>query len=154
MKKTVYYDDAMRLYVREQLSFESIAELLLLNEKTLRRWAKSGNWQQKRDEFLTQDTALSDLHYQVSTLLLKRVLTHLKDSKQSGVAGFDERTEKMIQAAARLSPQTERTRKFEDAVNPQPKNEPTKSAISETDRLMALKALGVHSDDNLQLDKQ
>jgi len=135
MKKQ-FYDDAMRLYVREQLSFESIAKLFALNERTLRRWAEQGQWQQKREEFLKQDSALSDLHYQVSTLLLKRVLTHLKESGE-----FDERTEKMIQAAARLSPQTERARKFEDAINPQIK--PDKSTISPEERLNALKELGV-----------
>jgi hypothetical protein len=142
--KRQFYDDAMRLYVREQLSFESIAKLFSISERTLRNWAKNGNWYQKRDEFLKQNTALSDLHYQVSTLLLKRVLAHLQSADLNGKDGFDERIEKMIQAAARLSPQTERARKFEDFLKP--KSE--KNTISQEERLKLLQELGVITEES------
>ena len=84
------------------------------------------------------------MHYQVSTLLLKRVLAHLQSADLNGKDGFDERIEKMIQAAARLSPQTERARKFEDFLKP--KSE--KTTISQEERLKLLQELGVITEES------
>lgn len=63
MKKQTLAEDAFKLYAEKFMSLEDIAKQLHLNERTLRRWKKSDNWENKKAEYLREKTALhSDLY--------------------------------------------------------------------------------------------
>ena len=63
MKKQTLAQDAFKLYAEKFMPLEDIAKQLHLNERTLRRWKKSYNWETKRTEYLRTKTALhSDLY--------------------------------------------------------------------------------------------
>ena len=63
MKKDSLAQDAFKLYVEKFMSLEDIAKQLHLNERTLRRWKKSDDWETKRTEYLRTKTTLhSDLY--------------------------------------------------------------------------------------------
>ena len=63
MKKQTLAKDAFKLYSEKFMSFEDIARQLHLNERTLRRWKKSDDWETKRAEYLRTKTMLhSDLY--------------------------------------------------------------------------------------------
>ena len=63
MKKQTLAQDAFKLYTEKFMSLENIARQLHLNERTLRRWKKSDNWETKRAEYLRTKTTLhSDLY--------------------------------------------------------------------------------------------
>ena len=63
MKKQTLAEDAFKLYAEKFMSLEDIAKQLHLNERTIRRWKKSENWEVKRTEYLQTKTALhSDLY--------------------------------------------------------------------------------------------
>lgn len=63
MKKQTLAQDAFKLYAEKFMSLEDIARQLHLNERTLRRWKKSDNWETKRAEYLRTKTTLhSDLY--------------------------------------------------------------------------------------------
>ena len=63
MKKHTLAQDAFKLYAEKFMSLEDIASQLHLNERTLRRWKKSDNWEAKRTEYLRTKTTLhSDLY--------------------------------------------------------------------------------------------
>ena len=47
MKKHTLAQDAFKLYAEKFMSLEDIARQLHLNERTLRRWKKSDNWEPK-----------------------------------------------------------------------------------------------------------
>lgn len=48
MKKLALAQDAFKLYAERFMSLEDIARQLHLNERTLRRWKKSDDWEIKR----------------------------------------------------------------------------------------------------------
>lgn len=63
MKKQTLAQDAFRLYAEKFMSLEDIARQVHLNERTLRRWKKSDDWETKRVEYLRTKTTLhSDLY--------------------------------------------------------------------------------------------
>ena len=63
MKKHTLAQDAFKLYAEKFMSLENIARQLHLNERTLRRWKKSDDWETKRTEYLRTKTTLhSDLY--------------------------------------------------------------------------------------------
>ena len=63
MKKHTLAQDAFKLYSEKFMSLEDIARQLHLNERTLRRWKKSDDWETKRTEYLRTKTTLhSDLY--------------------------------------------------------------------------------------------
>ena len=63
MKKQTLAQDAFKLYAEKFMSLEDIARQLHLNERTLRRWKKSDDWETKRTEYLRTKTTLhSDLY--------------------------------------------------------------------------------------------
>ena len=63
MKKDTLAQDAFKLYAENFMSLENIAQQLHLNERTLRRWKKSDDWESKRAEYhRTKTTLHSDLY--------------------------------------------------------------------------------------------
>ena len=63
MKKLALAQDAFKLYAEKFMSLENSARQLHLNERTLRRWKKSDNWETKRAEYIRTKTTLhSDLY--------------------------------------------------------------------------------------------
>ncbi|MBQ3642086.1 hypothetical protein II906_09220 [bacterium] len=63
MKKQTLAQDAFKLYAEKFMSLEDIARQLHLNERTLRRWKKSDDWETKKSEYLRTKTTLhSDLY--------------------------------------------------------------------------------------------
>lgn len=63
MKKQILAEDVFKLYAEKFISLEDIANQLHLNERTLRRWKKSDDWETKRTEYLRAKTTLhSDLY--------------------------------------------------------------------------------------------
>ena len=63
MKKQTLAQDAFKLYAENFMTLEDIARQLHLNERTLRRWKKSDDWETKRAEYLRTKTTLhSDLY--------------------------------------------------------------------------------------------
>ena len=56
MKKQTLAQDAFKLYAENFMTLEDIAKQLHLNERTLRRWKKSDDWETKRAEYLRTKT--------------------------------------------------------------------------------------------------
>ena len=70
MKKQILAQDAFKLYAEKFIPLEDIAKQLHLNERTLRRWKKSDDWETKRTEYLKTKTTLhSDLYDFVRSLI-------------------------------------------------------------------------------------
>ena len=63
MKKQTLAQDVFKLYAEKFMSLEDISSQFHLNERTLRRWKKSDDWETKKAEYLRTKLALhSDLY--------------------------------------------------------------------------------------------
>ncbi|RAI14966.1 MAG: hypothetical protein DKM22_05625 [Candidatus Melainabacteria bacterium] len=66
---------AEKYYVEEQLSIRLISQKLSISEKTLARWQKNGNWENKRKDFLSSQ-------YTCSAALQELVIHLAKDANE------------------------------------------------------------------------
>lgn len=73
MKKQTLAEDAFKLYAEKFMSLEDIARQLHLNERTLRRWKKSDNWENKKAEYLREKTALHSDLYDFARILINSI---------------------------------------------------------------------------------
>lgn len=74
-RKQSEHDNAKHLFVEQGMSAEDVSGIVGVNVKTVRRWAKVGNWRKQRDAFAAGRTnQLQDLYAQ-----LNEINTHIKD---------------------------------------------------------------------------
>ena len=48
MKKATYYEIAEKMYIGQVITVAGIAKRLGVNERTIKRWKRDGNWTEKR----------------------------------------------------------------------------------------------------------
>lgn len=81
MKKQTLAEDAFKLYAEKFMSLEDIARQLHLNERTIRRWKKSDDWETKKSEYLRTKTTLHSDLYNFTRSLINSIE---KDMKNNG----------------------------------------------------------------------
>jgi hypothetical protein len=85
-KKPEYYSEAQRLYVQERLTFEAIAQQLPVSDRSLREWAKEGEWVERREAFVEVQTQSHDKLHKMISLLIDRVNTSLENGEDPNPA--------------------------------------------------------------------
>ncbi len=85
-KKPEYYPDAQRLYVQERLTFEAIAQQLPVSDRTLREWAKEGEWVERREAFAEVQTKSHDKLHKMLGLLIDRACEAIEEGKDPNPA--------------------------------------------------------------------
>lgn len=94
MKQGEGREDARRMYVEQQMTFDEIALHLDRSDKTIRVWAEDGQWKPARDEYLkTRITTHEKLH----TLIIK-----LTDRMITDCAGQNEISPQSLLALNKL----------------------------------------------------
>lgn len=81
MKKQTLAQDAFKLYAEKFMTLEDIAKRLHLNERTLRRWKKTDNWENQRAEYLRSKTPLHEDLYDFTRSLINSIE---KDMENNG----------------------------------------------------------------------
>ena len=107
-KKHLYYEEAFNLYVHQQFTLREIAKRLPLGEKTLYRWKKEGQWEEKRAEILRKKMLLHEELYDFSRQLMESIRKDLEAGKKVDPG--------RMYAFARILPLIERVKRYEDEV--------------------------------------
>lgn len=81
-KKQIYFTDAERMYVEEQLSLNDISSNLDINYKTLHSWKQKGNWNQKRTDFIKNKQAFHERAYNFAQKLMNSIEDDLDSGKK------------------------------------------------------------------------
>lgn len=77
--KEIYYEklalaqDALELYAEKFMPLNEIAKKLKVNEKTLRRWKKADNWEEKKYKFIKTQSSLHQDLFKLGRVLLKSI---------------------------------------------------------------------------------
>ena len=87
-KKDIYFPEAERLYVIEQMTINEIALRLPLNEKTVRNWKNIGNWEIKRKQYLKSKQSFHEELYEFSRKLMHSIKTDLDNGKKVDTGRF------------------------------------------------------------------
>ena len=77
MKKALLFDKAEKLYVEDLLTFEAIADRLDCSERTVRNWAKEGNWEKKRERHSSFQESLHQDAQDIALLLGQKIKEQL-----------------------------------------------------------------------------
>lgn len=117
MKKHILAQDAFKLYAEKFMSLEDIAKQLHLNEKTLRRWKKADDWENKRLEYLREKTTLHADMYNFARTLINSIEKDMDNNEKVEPARFYTVSKmlKMMNIAKSYEDKiTEENRKFEE----------------------------------------
>lgn len=82
MKKVLLNDQAQRMYVEDLMTFEAIAAEIDVSERTLRNWAKEGNWDMKRKKYMKFQENLQDDAREIAGLLAQKIKEQLGEGKE------------------------------------------------------------------------
>ena len=80
MKKDKYYEIAEKMYTEQFITVAGIAKRLGVNERTIKRWKKDGNWTEKRYQYLYKHTNSKDDIY----VFCKTMLANFNSELQNG----------------------------------------------------------------------
>ena len=81
MKQVLLNDTAQRMYVEDLMTFEAIAKELDCSERTLRNWATTGLWEEKRKKFRAFQESLHEDSREIATLLAQKIKDQLNNDQ-------------------------------------------------------------------------
>ncbi len=73
MKKSMLAQDALTLYAEKFITLENIAKQINVSERTLRRWKKADNWDDKKSRFIKNQTLFHEDLFKFGQTLLKSI---------------------------------------------------------------------------------
>lgn len=80
-KKQLYFEEAERLFVIEQMTINEISKRLGLGEKTVWLWKEEGHWDEKKQQFISSKQGFHEELYEFSRLLMQKVREDLEAGK-------------------------------------------------------------------------
>ncbi len=82
MKKQLLAESAAKLYIEKLMTLENIAQKLNVNERTLRRWKSADKWDEKRSEYLKNNTTFHEDLYNFGRLLLDSIMADMNNKEK------------------------------------------------------------------------
>ncbi len=108
MKKQLLAESAAKLYIEKLMTLENIAQRLNVNERTLRRWKAADKWNEKRTEYLKNNTTFHEDLYKFGRNLL--------DSIQNDMAKGEKIEPARMYAVAKVVTMLKNVKIYEDKV--------------------------------------
>lgn len=105
-KRSIYFDQAERLYVVDQLSLVDIAERLPISVRTLSTWSREGDWRAKRAKYLEERKTFHEELYEFGRELLRKIKVDLAANKEVSA--------NQLYTLKSLLPQISRVKAYED----------------------------------------
>ncbi|MDD3013448.1 MAG: hypothetical protein PHC34_07065 [Candidatus Gastranaerophilales bacterium] len=81
-KKQLYYSDAERMYIVNQMTIEEIASRANSNERTIRRWKEEGDWDTKKTQYLLSKQMFHEELYEFARKLMNRIKEDLENGEK------------------------------------------------------------------------
>lgn len=82
MKKHLYFAEAERLYVTDQMTVEEITRHIPVSEKTVRLWKAEGQWDEKRVKFIQERTTVHEELYKLARNLMVSINQDIESGKE------------------------------------------------------------------------
>lgn len=79
-KKHLYYSEAERMYVVNQMTIEEIALRSNSNERTVRRWKEEGDWDTKKSQYILSKQMFHEELYEFA----RKLMSGIKDDLDKG----------------------------------------------------------------------
>jgi uncharacterized protein YjcR len=134
-KRNIYFAEAERLYVIEQMTFSEIASRLKLNEKTLSSWKSMGDWETKRKKYIQSKLSFHEELYEFSRKLMESIKSDI-DRQEKVDPG-------RLYALARILPLITKVKDYEDVITKSEEKEQNKGLTKDLVSLIEAEVLGI-----------
>lgn len=134
-KRNLYFAEAERLYVIDQMTFSEIASRLKLSEKTLSTWKSMGDWDTKRKKYIQSKLSFHEELYDFSRKLMESIKSDI-DLGEKVDPG-------RLYALARILPLITKVKDYEDVVSKADEKEQNKGLTKDLVSLIEAEVLGI-----------
>jgi hypothetical protein len=134
-KKQLYFNEAERLYVIEQMTIAEVASRLRLGEKTVRIWKDEGDWERKRMQHLKGKEAFHEELYEFA----RKLMGTIKEDMEKGERPDAGR----LYTLTRLLPLITKVKDYEDVAQKKEKEEGKAGLTEDVLRIIEKEVLGI-----------
>ena len=138
-KRDLYFAEAERLYVIEQMTFSEIAAKLKINEKTLSSWKAMGGWDSKRKNYIQSRMCFHEELYDFSRKLMESIKSDI-DIGEKVDAG-------RLYALARILPLITKVKDYEDVITKAEGKDQNKGLTKDIVSLIEAEVLGIKKEE-------
>lgn len=138
-KRDLYFAEAERFYVIEQMTFSEIAAKLKVNEKTLGTWKAIGDWDSKRKKYIQTKMCFHEELYDFSRKLMESIKSDI-DLGEKVDAG-------RLYALARILPLITKVKDYEDIVTKVEEKDQNKGLTKDIVSLIEAEVLGIKKEE-------
>lgn len=138
-KRDLYFAEAERFYVIEQMTFSEIAAKLKVNEKTLSTWKAIGDWDSKRKKYILTKMCFHEELYDFSRKLMESIKSDI-DLGEKVDAG-------RLYALARILPLITKVKDYEDVITKAEEKDKNKGLTKDIVSLIEAEVLGIKKED-------
>lgn len=134
-KKALYYEEAERCYVVDQMGLAEISSRLKLSEKTVWNWKEEGGWDTKRRQYLAQKQAFHEELY----VFGRKLLASINADMDAGV----EVSQGRLYTLGRILPLITKVKDYEEAVKTKEPKEGKAQITPDVIKLIEREVLGL-----------
>jgi len=137
-KKDINYSEAERMYVVDQMTLEEIATRTLTNERTIRRWKDTGDWEEKRTNFLSVQQSFHEKLYVFAQKFMKTIEDDIDNGEKIDTG--------RMYTFSRMLPFIVKMKEYEEVLSKKHSPDTKKGLTPEVIRLIEEEILGIRHD--------
>ena len=134
-KQNVLMENAERLYVLEQMSINTVAEKVGVNERTIRRWKTDNKWDFKRKQYIKTKSMCHEELYNLARKLMASIEFDLDNGEKID--------QSRLYAFTKMLPLITKIKNYEDTVSQKEKEAESKGITPDFVQLIEEEILGI-----------
>jgi hypothetical protein len=137
-KKPLYYNEAERLYVYEQMTIDEVASRLNLGSRTVRNWKDENNWDDKKKKYIKSKQAFHEELYEFARKLMQTIKEDLDNGEKVDPG--------RMYAFTRMLPLITKIKEYEDISSQKEQKQDNKGLTEDIVKLIEEEVLGMRQN--------
>ena len=139
-KKHLFYNEAERLYVYDQLGIDEVAARLNLGSRTVRNWKDENDWDKKKKDYLKSKQAFHEELYEFA----RKLMHSIKEDLDSGEKVDPGR----MYAFTRMLPLITKIKEYEDIASKKEQKQENKGLTEDIIKIIEEEVLGMRQNES------
>jgi len=139
-KKHLFYNEAERLYVYDQLGIDEIAVRLNLGSRTIRNWKDENDWDKKKKDYLKSKQAFHEELYEFARKLMHSIREDLDNGEKVDPG--------RMYAFTRMLPLITKIKEYEDISNKKEQKQENKGLTEDIIKIIEEEVLGMRQNES------
>ncbi|MEI8390075.1 MAG: phage terminase small subunit-related protein [bacterium] len=137
-KKHLFYNEAERFFVYEQMGIEEIASRLNLGSRTIRNWKDENGWDDKKKQYVASKLAFHEELYEFAKKLMRSIDQDLENGNKVDSG--------RMFAFTRMLPLITKVKEYEDVTTRKNQKQESKGLTEDIIRLIEEEVLGIKNE--------